>query len=343
MASNIIIGSLIACKILISEPVLEKKTNNAIKNIPTGTNSTVSRMMNTQINKNIGNSLKQPKTIDREELVVGKVLEIEENEYWAKLDNGKYKKAKSRMLKVESQDTVDVLYIKEDACALYKDMIEEEVLEVKVESNKEEVKVEKKINKKKKVAKKKKASEYEEEYIVVPLDYDLKDKGSYIEVEDKNLKKKVNKAITSYLRKNNYNIATDKEIAEYEKKKKEKAEFLDKVAERQKNIFEEEEIIVETQKVAKKINPKKSVVQELNNKKEESFFGGGIIANFEDDLAKKLKKEKKVVKLKKDSKVNNVVKNKLPKKEKKVVVKKKASFDNLTLIAKAFSLIVKEW
>ena len=329
MASNIILGSLIACKLLISEPVVENKQE--IKEQVNTTNignTTINRLTNQLNNQSVGN-----KDIieTKEEIVIGKVIKIKEKEVWEKQESGKFKKIKKRMFQIKTDNLVDLLLIKEEACGLYEDIIEKDVV-IKEASEKIELKEKQEELKKKKVVKKNKKqnNDYEEEYIIVPLDYDLKEKGSYQEIKDDKIKKKINKALISYLNKRDYNIneTISEEEKEYLVKKKKQEELLEKVAERQKNLFNKDEEEIVERKSKKEIR--------LVKAKNDSFLGQSIVANFEDDLAKEMEIEKKIV----EEKIEK------ERKEKEIIVKKKKKVNNfgkLNLIAKAFSFIVKEW
>ena len=344
MASNIIIGSLIACKLLVTpnlDTKIEEKKKTAQKTVQksgSGTNimlGNITKKLQEEAQKSQKNQMPNLEidSESEEKIIIGTVLNIEEKEYWKKnQETNKFFKARKKMLKVKSDNLIDVLYINEDACGLYADIVEEPVNNEIKENQKE---APKKSNKK--LSK----DEYEEEYIIVPLDYDIKKNEEMKEIKDTDTKKKINEALNSYLKKNNYNIRTEEERIAIQNKIKEQENFYKKVAEKQKKIFskpKKELINEEYQEKSKKIKQEELAENKKETKleKEESFFGINIVAKFEEDVKKEQKKKEK--KLKKEEKI---VKHDSPKKE----IKKERvnDFSNGALISRAFKIILKEW
>lgn len=362
MASNIIIGSLIACKLLISPNIetrieeKQKSIQESVQKSGSGTNimlGNITKKLQEAARKSQPNSISELDENKEEKIIIGTVLNIEEKEYWKKnTETNKFFKKKKKTLKVKSDNFVDVLYISEDACGLYEDIVEtqeyidnkDDVVKIENADSKEKVVIKKST--KKKINK----EEYEEEYIIVPLDYDLKNKENLKEIKDTDTKKKINEALNNYLKKNNYNIRTEEEKIAIQKKIKDQEEFYKKIAEKQKNIFSEHKKELEAEVIQKEdqmiiedsMDGNIADNQKKVEKKEESFFGMNIVAKFEDDVKKE--QENKIDRNNEETIDNKIVTKDKNKEEKiKITKENRNDFSNGALITRAFKIILKEW
>jgi hypothetical protein len=316
--NNIIIGSIVLCKLMISEP---QNTMSTVESSSTGsqsrgaTGNQILDQFNVVEKKVIEKKTKEIEKDGDHVAIVGEVEEIRSvTKYSKNPETGKYKKTQYNMLVVKSEK-IDRLFIEPSACGLAEELMEsdkkKEVTETVIPEKKE-------VINKPKASKSKLPKTRPGEYIVVPADTVLGDE--YEVITDEKLEKKILEAI----QKNDKKQVAEETIKIKEVEQKTEENLLDSQAQTFTKTVEapvKEEIV---EKEIVKEEPKAAVPPE-----DVEMF---------DFFAKEPKKETpKIVK----EEVKKIEKKPEPKKEKKMEslkVKDEISSEEKSVLSEALDI-----
>lgn len=314
---------MVICQILVS--------SNKIKDSEVNLKST--NLMIERIARNKSpNEIKS--TIDKEsQIIVGEVTDIAESQNWKKNEKtGKFFQEDVIMLEIKSKE-IDKFVVNANSCGLY-DKYTKNPEEILNKIKKSEVK-----QKKTKVSTKTDTNEY----LVVPLDYKI-DESKFQVIEDPELRKAVKAELIKYY-KEKYNIEFETDEEKNIREKKE--EYLDQLAQNQKEIFidsiSESNDSVDNKKIDKE-EPKVEVSQKTKEivattkpfsdikknveKEEPKSFAYSVFDEMEKEIEDKREKEED------NKKVAYVEKE---------VVKKSRTLSSKSLLKEALKIIITEW
>lgn len=321
--SNIIIGSMVICQILVS--------SNKIKDSEVNLKST--NLMIERIARNKSpNEIKS--TINKEsQIIVGEVTDIAESQNWKKNEKtGKFFQEDVTMLEIKSKE-IDKFVVNANSCGLY-DKYTKNPEEILNKIKKSEVK-----QKKTKVSTKTDTNEY----LVVPLDYKI-DESKFQVIEDPELRKAVKAELIKYY-KEKYNIEFETDEEKNIREKKE--EYLDQLAQNQKDIFidsiSESNDSVDNKKIDKE-KPKVEVYQKTKERVETTKPFSDIKKNVEKEEPKSFaysvfdEMEKEI-----EDKREKEEDNKKVAYVEKEVMKKSRTLSSKSLLKEALKIIITEW